>query len=145
MPSSPASRASVASRSTCVGGAIQRRLSVKIACVEAGEHGDADDLGVRGRGGLGGGHHRAAAGGVDGHHRGRERGERLDRLGDGVGDVVELQIEEDRQAERRDLAHAVGPVGGEEFEAQLDPADVARERLRQRLVRASRSGVSIAT
>ena len=30
---------------------------------------------------------------------GSMRAQRLDRLGDGVGDVVELQVEEDRQAE----------------------------------------------
>ena len=55
---------------------------------------------------------------------GCERVERLHRLGDGVGDVVELEVEEDRQAERGHLADAVGAVGREEFEAELDPADM---------------------
>ena len=64
------------------------------------------------RGRLGVLHHRPAAGGVDGEDRRLERAQRLDRLGDGVGDVVELEIEEDRQAELGHLAHAGRAVGG---------------------------------
>ena len=75
------------------------------------------------RRGLGGRHHRPAAGGVDGQDRRLERRERLDRLGDGVGDVVELEVEEDRQAELGDArARRRGPLAREEFEAELHAA-----------------------
>ena len=74
------------------------------------------------RGGLGVLEHRPAAGGVDGQDRRLQRRQRLDRLGDGVGDVVQLQVEEDRQAELAELGDARGAVGGEEFEAELEPA-----------------------
>src|SRR3546814_16141769 len=84
----------------------------------------SSDLAKR-RGGLGVLEHRAAAGGMDGENRRFERTQRLDRLADGVGDIVELEIEEDRQADLVHLVDARAPVRHEEFEAQLDPADMA--------------------
>src|SRR3546814_3693518 len=70
---------------------------------------------------------RAAAGGMDGENRRFERTKRLDRLADGVGDIVELEIEEDRQADLVHLVDARAPVRHEEFEAQLDPADMVAD------------------
>ena len=51
--------------------------------------------------------------------------DRLHRAGDRVGNVVEFQIEEDRQAHLCDLVHAVVPVLAEKLEAQLQAADMA--------------------
>ena len=96
----------------------------EIVGVEAGQHRDRDHLGVERGGGLGILQHRAAAAGVDGEDRGFKRPQRLDCLGDGVGNVVQLQVEEDRQAKLRHLVHAVLPMGAEEFQAELDAADM---------------------
>src|SRR5688572_29003010 len=59
--------------------------------------------------------------------------QRLDRLADRIGDVVELEVEEDRQAELGHLAHTVAAVGGEEFETELEPADMVADLCRDRL------------
>ena len=77
--------------------------------------------------GAGGGHHLASAGGVQREHADRERSERLDSFGDGVGDVVELEIEENVEALVGDGAHVVGTVGSEHLEADLHPAHRAAE------------------
>ena len=76
------------------------------------------------RGGLGVLHHRPPAAGVDGDDRRLEHVDRLHRPGDGVGDVVQLEVEEDRQADVGDLVHAVVAVRAEELEPELEPADV---------------------
>ena len=96
----------------------------EIALVEAGEHGHADDLGALRCGGLGVFEHCPPAGGMDGEDRRFERPQCLDRLSDRVRDVVELEIEEDRQAELRHFPDAVAAVGGEELESELEAADV---------------------
>ena len=81
----------------------------------------ADDLAVSDRGRrLGIFHHRPPAAGMDGDDRRFEHVDRLHRPGDGVGDIVQLQVEEDRQADMRDLVHPVVAVGAEEFEPELD-------------------------
>ena len=67
----------------------------------------------------------AATAGVDVHHPHPELRGRAHRAGDRVGDVVELEIEEDRQAEMRDFVHPVRAVRAEEFEAELQSADMA--------------------
>lgn len=116
---------------------------IEIGRVEAGEHGDADHLGRASRDRLGLFHHRAAARSVDGQDRGFERTQRLDRLGNGVRDVMQLEVEEDRQAELRHFVHPVMAVGAEEFEAELQPADMVAHPLRQRQ-RGIEVGVSMA-
>ena len=94
------------------------------------QHGDAEQeqVGIglllgRGRGA----HHLAATRGVQREHLDGERAEGLDGLGDGVGDVVQLQVEEDVEAQVGDLAHVVRPVGGEHLEAELHPAEIAAQ------------------
>ena len=72
-------------------------------------------------------HHLAAAGGVQGEHLDREGRDGFDGLGDGVGNVVELEVEEDIKAEVGDFTNAVGTTGGKHFEAHLDPANGALE------------------
>lgn len=95
-----------------------------------GEDGDAEEKQVGGVLFLGFGgplHHLAAAGGMQGEHLDRQGRDGFDGLGDGVGDVVELEVEEDIETEVGDFAHAIGTAGGEHFEADLDPADGALE------------------
>jgi len=95
-----------------------------------GEDGDAEKKKVGGvllLGFDGPLHHLAAAGGMQREHLDRERRDGFYGLGDGVGDVVELEVEEDIETEVGDFAHAVGTAGGEHFEADLDPADGALE------------------
>src|SRR3546814_13310691 len=70
---------------------------------------------------------RSAAGGMDGENRRFERTQRLDRLADGVGDIVELEIEEDRQDDLVHLVDARAPVRHEEFEAQLESDDMVAD------------------
>src|SRR3546814_4178549 len=108
-------------------------LVLKVGRVEAGQHRSRDDLRIEARRRLCLFEHRTAARGVDGEDRGFERAQRLNRLGDGVRNVVELEVEEDRQAELRHLMDAVMAVGAEEFEPELEPADVMAHLLRQRL------------
>src|SRR3546814_14948990 len=48
----------------------------------------------------------------------------LDCLGDRIGNVVQLQVKKDRQIELRHLHHAVMAVGAEEFETELQAADM---------------------
>jgi hypothetical protein len=69
-------------------------------------------------------HHGAATGGVDGHDRWLEHMDRLHCRSDSVGNIVELEIEEDRQAQFMDLMYPMVAMGAEEFEPQLEAADV---------------------
>src|SRR5207253_4231739 len=62
-------------------------------------------------------HHRAPAGSMDRQDRRLERRERRYRLADRVRDVVELEIEENRQSNLGYSPDARRPLGGEEFEA----------------------------
>ncbi len=68
---------------------------------------------------------------MDVDDRDAEGGERPRRAGDGVADVVQFDVKEDRQSDLRDSGHAARPVGHEEFEAKLDPADVRPDRASQ--------------
>src|SRR3546814_10050637 len=53
----------------------------------------------------------------------------LDCLGDRIGNVVQLQVKKDRQIELRHLHHAVMTVGAEEFETELQAADMIFDRV----------------
>ena len=84
--------------------------------VHGGEYGDAEKSefgGVFGTGLFGPADHFGASGSVDCEHFDRECGDALDGFGDGVGDVVKLEVEEDAVSAVSDLAHEVGAVGGE--------------------------------
>ncbi len=103
----------------------------QIGVIEAGQHGHADQSRARlpGAGRFDrGAQHRRAARDVQGQHGDAERARRLDRACHGVGDVVELEIEEHRQPECHDPAHAVRPVRRDELEADLEAVDHAVER-----------------
>ena len=60
-------------------------------------------------------------------HLDRQAGGRLDRPGHGVGNIVQLEVEEYTETHAGDLPHAVGPAGGEHLEANLGPPDAAAE------------------
>ena len=49
----------------------------------------------------------------------------VNRACDRVGNVVEFEVEEDRQPDLGQFVHAVVAVRAEEFQTQLDPADMA--------------------
>ena len=56
--------------------------------------------------------------------------QRLDRLGDGVGDVVKLEVEEDRQARARPVrARPARPLWQKNSRPSLSPPAVALDRL----------------
>ena len=79
-----------------VGGLPANPGIAQVGLVEAGQHGDRDHLAMLAGRGLGVFHHRASAGGVHGDDRRLQHMDRLHRGRDGVGDIVQLQIEEDR-------------------------------------------------
>ena len=53
--------------------------------------------------------------GVDGHHADAQLGGRLDGRGDGVRDVVELEVEKNLPAGGDQVAHNLRPLGREEL------------------------------
>ena len=63
---------------------------------------------------------------------GAERCGRAHRTGHRVRDVVQLEVEEHRQARRRHLRTPSGPLAIEELEPELDAADRSRQRAAQR-------------
>ena len=61
-------------------------------------------------------------------HGDAEPGHLAHRTGHRVGDVVQLQVEEDRQPERGHRLDPARALGGEELEPELDAADMRRQR-----------------
>ena len=97
----------------------------KVRIVEAGQHGDGDHLGMFARRSLGILHHGPPARCVDRDDGGFQHVDGLHGGGHGVGNVMQLQVKEDRQAHLGQFMHAVVAMGAEEFQPQLQPADVA--------------------
>lgn len=97
----------------------------EVALVKAGQHGDRNYLGVLARRCLGVFHHRASAAGMDRDDRRFQHVDRLHRCGNGVGNVMQFEIEEDRQPDLGDLMHPVMAMGAKELEAEFQPPDVA--------------------
>ncbi len=103
-----------------------------IVLIEAGQQRDADDERPFLTGGLrhavgsvdGGFEHIAPAGRVHRHHEHVKPRRGSDGAGDGVGDVVEFQVEEHRHPEAGDLRNPRRAVGGEEFKPKLHRADM---------------------
>ena len=87
-----------------------------VGFVEAGEERYADHPAMFTRRSFGILHHRLPAAGVNGNDRGFEYVDCLHRAGNGVGDIVQLEVEEDRQTEFVDFMHPVVTVGEEEFQ-----------------------------
>ena len=92
--------------------------------IHAGEDGDGEELGWVGqasKGFIGGGEHGRAAGGVDGEHVHAEGSGGADGSGDGVGDVVEFEVEEDGMAALEEGLEDGGSGGDEELKADFEP------------------------
>jgi len=98
--------------------------------VDAGEHGDGEELrrvwdfSERG---AGSGEHGGAARGVNVEHADAEAGGGTNRAGNGVGDVVEFEIEKDGVAALENGFEHRGSGGSEKFEADFEPEASAVE------------------
>ena len=77
------------------------------------------------------GQHRPAAGGMHRDEGRPQRHHRPNRPGHGVRNVVQLQVQKDRQAVRPDRPHPLRPVGAEELQPQLQPADLTGQAMSQ--------------
>ena len=102
---------------------------LQVPLVHAGQHRDTDHLGVLCCRGLGIFKHCAATAGMNGDDGRLKHMDGLHRPGDRVGNVVELEIEKDRQAYLSDQMDAVRPMRAEELEPELDTANVALDLL----------------
>jgi hypothetical protein len=71
----------------------------------------------------GGGEHARSTRSMHVHHPHPEPSRRPAGLGHGMGDVVELQVEEHRIAQGHQFAHEIGAGGHEQFLAHLEPAE----------------------
>lgn len=97
----------------------------ELELIHAGEDGDSEKLGRVGHGGGGFGsgfEHGGAAGGVDGEEFDAEGGDRADGSGNGVGNVVELEVKEDGDVAAAEFADDGGAFGDVELEADFEPA-----------------------
>jgi hypothetical protein len=104
--------------------------SGELKLIHAGEDSDGEELGrVRNRGGgfRSGFEHGRAAGGVDGEEFGAGGSDGAHGAGDSVGNVVELEVEEDGVAAMAELMDDGGAFGDEELEADLEPLAEALE------------------
>src|SRR5690606_27664299 len=70
--------------------------------------------------------------GVNRDDRRLEHVNRLHRAGHRIGNVVQLEVEEDRQADVRDLVHTMVAVRAEELEPELEAADMRLDLFGQR-------------
>src|SRR5690606_27479299 len=105
--------------------------TLEVAFVEACEHRHRDHLGARCGRRFGVFHHRPPATGVDSDDCRLEDVDRLHRPGDRVRNVVQLEIQEDRQADMRNLMHPGMAVRAKELEPELEPAQVSLDLLGQ--------------
>ena len=103
---------------------------VELGGIHAGEDGDGEELGRMGQAferRARGGEHGRTSGGVKGEHLGAEGSGGADGRGDGVGNVVQLEIEEDGETALLQGLENSGTGGDEELEAHFDPAARALE------------------
>src|ERR1035441_1079478 len=98
--------------------------------VHAGEHGDGEEfrrVGDAGERGPGGGQHGGTTCGVDGDHAHAQRGGGAHGGGHGVGNVVELEVEEDGVAAPDERLENGGTGGDKKLQPHLEPLAVALE------------------
>ena len=133
MPSSPASRASAASRSTCAWAVAVDPDRGEIVTVEAGQHGHRHHLRAGRRRRLGVLEHRPPAGGMDGQHRRLERRSAWIALATVFGMSCSLRSRKIGRPSSASSHHSVPAVGAEEFEAELQPAGMVLDPRRDRL------------
>lgn len=86
-------------------------------------------------------HHLASATGVQREHANGKLGAGLDGLGDGVGNIVELEVEKDIETQIGDLTDGVRAASGEHLQSDFDPADGALELAESRRDVPGRLGV----
>ena len=105
----------------------------QISIIQAGENGDGHHVRAGQRGSASCGQHGVAPGGVNGEDGRGQRREAAHGAGHGVGNVVEFEIEEQRQRLAfHDSGNAGRAMGAEEFEAELYPANMRRNGSDQR-------------
>ena len=99
--------------------------------VHAGQDGDGEEARGAGSGGGfgGGGHHGGSASGVKGQERGSGGGCGADCPGNGVGDVVELEIEEYVEAAVAEVLDEGVAGGVVEFHPYLEPLAGVAQRV----------------
>ena len=141
-PSRPASCARRARRSTCSSTGRSTPISRERRLVHARQHGDGDHERRAARRAPPRSSRAAsraaciiarAARRVHVDHPRAEPRRRRDRAGDGVRDVVELQVEEDAIAAARRASRTIaGPSRGEQLVADLEAADGAAQRVGER-------------
>lgn len=76
------------------------------------------------RGFFGGLHHELPSAGVDGEHLDIEERGGFDGFGDGIGNVVEFEVEEDVGTGSPDLFDDLGATADEEFLADFEGTDL---------------------
>ena len=123
MPSMPECLGQLCEAEDLLGGGGGDADAGQFVRVHAGEDGDGEEAwGAGGAGGFGcGGHHGGAAAGVDGEEGGSGLGGGADGAGYGVGDVVELEVEEDVEAAVAELVDDAVAGGVVELHADLEP------------------------
>ena len=95
-----------------------------LAGVHAGQHGDGEEfrrIGHANERRARRGQHRRASGGVNGQHVRAQACGGSNSARHGVGNVVELQVEEDRVAAREDRLEYCRSRGHKEFQPHLEP------------------------
>lgn len=106
------------------GGRAAEADGTELRSIQAGEDGDGKELrraGGTGKRFTGGGEHGGSAGGVEGEHVDAQPGGRANGAGNGVGDIVELEVEEDAMAATQDGLEDRRARGDKELEANLEP------------------------
>ena len=97
----------------------------KVVAVKAGQNGHGHDLGVFAGGGLGIFHHGPATCRMDGDDGWLQHVNGLHRCSNGIGNVMQFEIEKDRHADMGDLVHTVVAMRTEEFETEFQAANMA--------------------
>ena len=118
-----------------LGGGARDPDGVGLRLIHAGKDGDGEEF--RGMGeaverSAGRGQHGGSAGGVDVDHVHAQRGGRTNRSGDGVGYVVELEVEKDTVAALEQRFNHGGAGGGEQLHADFEPGAGALKPLDER-------------
>ena len=117
-------------------GAVDADLFLHALLAGGGELRDSDEHRTRtvraGESLKRGAHHGVRTCGVEVDHVHIEGGEHGHRFFHGVGDVVQLEIEEDLVAARLDLAHDRGALGVEKLHADLHERLLAGEAVEKR-------------
>ena len=101
---------------------------VQLGLVHGGQDRDGEELAVR-QGDIGrlagSGDHLGTTGGVEGEEGTGTTLEALHRRGDGVGNVMQLEVEEDLEAQGMEFVDDARTMTREELQAEFHPGEVA--------------------